>query len=279
MGLAALLILGCQQKPTVGVTEGGLLLENRDYRQVIEPQAVLFDTRSPFEYNTHRVPGSINLIPQDFQVKKDPLDAARRLSLYGVTPDTPIVILGDGSGDEAKLAWEITQLGLRKIETLRVQLFRTLNLRQEPARANAVIWKPETVHGEMTFKEFEEEVLKAGQKTNLSRARVAALQSSAAALNSVDQILIVQVEGQEFPVQKFFFTYERKFEKNIDLFDSQGLLKGHPEWSSFLKRFSKVFLFDSSKDRAARAFALAQWGGRSVWLVEPRSAVKFQGPK
>ncbi|MFN8790849.1 MAG: rhodanese-like domain-containing protein [Bdellovibrionales bacterium] len=269
VGLVGLLTLGCQQKPTVGVTEGGLLLENRDYRKVIQPEAVLFDTRSPFEYNTHRVPGSINLIPQDFQVKKDPLDAARRLSLYGVTPETPIVILGDGSGDEAKLAWEMTQLGLRKVETLRVQVFRTLNLRAEPQRPNAIIWKPDSVHGEMSYQEFEEQVMKVGTKTNMSRARVAALQSQAAALNSVDQILIVQVEGQEFPQQKFFFTFERKFEQNTIVFDSEGLLKGHPEWSSFLKRFAKVYLFDSSKDRAARAYALAQWGGRSVWLVDP----------
>lgn len=267
IALAFLISLGCQQKPTVGVTEGGILLEDRDYRQAIQADAVLFDTRSPFEFNTNRVPGSINLIPSDFVVKLDPLDAARRLSLYGVAPETPVVILGDGSGDDARLAWEFVQLGLKNIETLKISVFRTLNARIEPPKRNVPIWKPESQHGEMTKKEFLAH-LKAGLQTS-SQAREAAIQSSAAAKALQDRILVIQIQGKEESLEKFTNVFERVFETNVPLFDDRGLLKANDEWVQYLKRFNQVYLIDSSGQRFGRAFALTQWGAQSLYLVGP----------
>lgn len=271
LGLIFLAALGCQQKPTVTVTEGGVLLQNRDYRQAIQPEAVLFDTRSPFEFNISKVPGSINLLPSDFVVKKDPLDAARRLSLYGVNPEVPVVIMGEnsdeGQREMSKLAWEFAQLGLKKVETLKISVFRTLNVRPEPSRKNVPLWKPTDHFRELSQKEFFKKIEESRPKPQ-TRARVEALQGVAPSVALRERVLVIRGEGTKISLLNYPFVIEREFKSDIALFDQQGLLKANSEWTHFLNQFDQVYLVDDSKYRYGRAFALSQWGAKSLALID-----------
>lgn len=268
---SALMIgLGCQQKPTLAVSENGVLLQDRDYRKVIQQGSVLFDTRSPFDFHISKVPGSINLPPNDFQVSPDPLDAARRLSLYGVTPETHVVIIGSGDQEghlhRTQLAWEFSQLGLKRVETLKIEVFRTLNVRDEPPRKNVPLWKPEELYGELETREFYQMLEKSRPKPTTG-ARATVLQNPAAARVLRDRVLVVRTPDISFPQSKYAYATERIFEEGLEIFDEQGLLKANRDWGEFLKRFDKVYLIDKSPEASARAYALVQWGAKSLWLV------------
>ena len=173
--LILLALASCQQRPTVGVTDSGVLIQNKDYRKLVQPNSIVFDTRSPFEFNTNKIPGSINLPAGDFEASKDPLDSARRLALYGIETATPVVIVGDGHGDEQKLAWEFAKLGVTNIETLRTNVFRMLNIQPEPPKKNVPLWKPSTNFGELTTKQFEQKIETYKPKV-VSKARSAVYQ-------------------------------------------------------------------------------------------------------
>lgn len=268
--LASIILLAaCQQQPkTLGVTDSGVLIE-KDYQKVILAHAIVFDTRSPFDFNTSKIPNSINLPISDFDVSKDKFDSARRLSLYGVSPSSSVVIVGDGKGDEQKLAWQFIKLGVTKIETLKVSVFRLMNLRPEPAKQNAAIWKPQASFDEINFKTFHKKMEELRPKPN-SRARVEALQSSAAAQALMRRTLVIASDEEWKKMGNYMFADHFEFNDEA-LFDEKGLLNRsqiqNQKFGSHLKKYDAVFLIDSSSRKYSRAYALVQFGAQTLYLV------------
>ncbi len=259
----------CQQKPTIGVTESGVLVQSQDYRKAIQANSVVFDTRSPFEFNTNKVPGSINLPIQDFDVSKDALDAARRLALYGVNSETPVVIIGSGNGDEQKLAWEFSKLGLTKIETLDSKVFRMMNHQPEGAKKNVTLWKPDSSMGEISQKEFEKRmnVLK---PRPTSKARAAVFQGVPVGQALRNRVLVVTSEKEWTGSSDFLFA-DHIYLSTENMFDEKGYLnRSHllnQKINKDLKKYDAIFLIDKSAQRFARAYALAQFGAKPFYLV------------
>ena len=271
-GLCTLVLafqIGCQQKPTLGVTESGVLVQSQDYRKAIQANSVVFDTRSPFEFNTNKVPGSINLPVQDFDVSKDTLDAARRLSLYGVNLETPVVIIGSGNGDEQKLAWEFSKLGLTKIETLNSKVFRMMNLHSESSKKNVSLWKPDSSIGEISMKEFEKRMSALKPKPT-SKARAAVFPGVPVANALRDRVLIITSEKDWEQSNDYLFADHIQLSIE-NMFDEKGYLnRSHlqnQKINNDLKKYDAIFLIDKSAQRFARAYALAQFGAKTFYLV------------
>lgn len=261
--------ISCQQKPTVAVSDSGVLIQKPDYRKVVSEAAVVFDTRSPFEFNISKVPGSINLPLQDFEIERDPFDAARRLSLYGVNIETPVVILGAASGEATKLAWRFNQLGVTQVETLKVEVFRLLNLKPEPSKKNVTIWKPLSQHKEISYDEMLKQ-LNDAKLRSMSRARSNSLQGIPLPV-LWRRVLIVTTDASFPEVENFAFTEHLQL-KTEGLFDQEGLLnKGHLATlptAKQLSRYDQIFLVDSSAQGESYAYALVGLGAKAVSLVK-----------
>lgn len=261
--------MGCQQKPTLGVTESGVLVQSQDYRKAIQANSVVFDTRSPFEFNTNKVPGSINLPVQDFDVSKDSLDAARRLSLYGVNSETPVVIIGSGNGDEQKLAWEFSKLGLTKIETFNSKVFRMMNLHPEGSKKNVALWKPDSSIGEISMKEFDKRMNRLKPRPT-SKARAAVFQGVPVGNALRDRVLVVTSEKEWAGSIDYLFADHIQLNTE-NMFDEKGYLnRSHLQNQKIdkdLKKYDAIFLIDKSVQRFARAYALAQFGAKPFYLV------------
>lgn len=262
-------IVGCQQKPTFGVTESGVLVQDQDYRKIISADAVVFDTRSPFEFNTNKVPGSINLPLTDFEASRDPLDAARRLSLYGVNPATAVVIIGDGQGDEQKLAWEFIKLGVTHIETLKSSVFRMMNLKPEGPKKNVPLWKPEVGYGELDKKGFEKKIESLRPKLT-THAKATVFQGFPVNRALRERVLVVTTENKWAKADEYSYADHFYF-NDQNLFDEKGLLnraqlKGQNAGFDPGK-YDVVFLLDSSSRKEAHAYALVEFGAQSLFLV------------
>jgi hypothetical protein len=262
-------VLSCQQKPTVAVSDSGALLEDPHYKKVVNDKAVVFDTRSPFEFNTHKVPNSINLPTSDFDSDKDPMDAARRLSLYGVNPSTFIIIIGEGKGDEQKLAWEFMKLGVTNIETLKDSVFRMLNARPESSPANVSIWKPKSQYKEISTKDFKKRIEDLTPKYN-SKARAATFQGFPVAEALRERVLVITPKEHWNQRSEYLFADHYYF-GDPDLFDEKGFLNhGYqfdPKVSLDIKKYNTVFLVDSSPERFAHAYAIVAFGAKSLYLA------------
>lgn len=270
LGLLILLTLvGCQQKPTLGVTESGVLVQNKDYRKVITETSLVFDTRSPFDFNISKVPGSINLPISDFKASLDPLDAARRLSLYGVSPASSVVIIGDGKGDEQKLAWEFIKLGVTDIETLNASVFRMMNVKPEAAKKNVTLWKPKSEFAELDQKDFVKKINSLRPKIT-TQAKSEVYQGFPVAKALRDSVLVVTATP-EWSNKNDYLYADHLYFAGTNLIDEKGLLnRFHLQNQNIkvdLKKYNVVFLIDSSPEKYSRAYALTQFGARSLLLV------------
>lgn len=120
---------------------------------VITPATVVFDTRTTFNYSTYHIPESINFNWREFSVqskpnvlRKDTETIARRLARLGVGLDTNIVLVGGpgrGRYHNARLAWNLYNLGLSKIQIADITYFKVkyTQKKSEPKK-NAAIWDP-----------------------------------------------------------------------------------------------------------------------------------------
>lgn len=262
-------LVACQQKPTLGVTESGVLVQNQDYRKVIVEKSVVFDTRSPFEFNTNKVPGSINLPVSDFQASLDLMDAARRLSLYGVNPSVPAVIIGDGKGDEQKLAWEFIKLGVTQIETLKVNVFRLMNVKPEGLKKNVALWKPEKKYAEINQKEFSKRMRDLKPRIT-SNAKAQGYKGFPVGSALRKRVLVVNLEKNRPHYEDYSFA-DHLFFQGEKLFDEKGLLnRSHLQNQKIdfdPRKYDVIFLFDTTDQKYAFAYALVQFGARSLYLV------------
>ena len=126
-GLLLLFFTSCQQKPTKS-------LEETVNAYGIE--TVLADTRSSFLFTSSHVPGSINLVSEDFLILKNPKTKKRildpdleqsidRLAHKGVNPDRKIILLADSkdAAENKKWAWFLKLLGVENVEAISVGEF------------------------------------------------------------------------------------------------------------------------------------------------------------
>lgn len=171
------LLMGCQQLPTKVTSQEPLMGENVTAETLMKENPVILDARPAFEFNLAHAPGAINVRWEDFSqqsarsrglLQSDLFSLARRLSLVGVNPETPVVVLGKGSqggGEEGRIAWTLKVLGVKSVYTLLHTSYREMNLnanRDVPPVQNKPYWKP-VVAEELTvdLKSFKAEVTQA----------------------------------------------------------------------------------------------------------------------
>ncbi len=138
LAIVALLLAACQMKPT---KTGGT--QQREFEVVVSKSSkplelnekmVILDARSAFDYGLNRVVGSHHFPWENLaesaetgEILRDQRKLAQRLALMGLTPSTPIVVIGNGpsgNGEEGRLAWTLLYLGYKDVQTANIELFR-----------------------------------------------------------------------------------------------------------------------------------------------------------
>ncbi len=152
--VSALLIAGCQTKPTV-VREN----VSRSFggsRALLGPIAlsddvVVADARPSFDFSMARVPRSIAINWADYAEaepskrgwpQRDLFAAARRLARLGIAPDSKVVVLGlgdQGQGEEGRVAWMLAYLG---VENVRFGRFGAVKSRITTEAVPEMVGKP-----------------------------------------------------------------------------------------------------------------------------------------
>lgn len=134
----SVMLIGCQTKPTKVVET-----YQRDLEQVVAKSqkpvqltdnTVVLDVRAPFEFGLNKIQNSQNFLwqtlaenAQSGELLRDSRQAALRLSLKGVNPQTPVVVVGNGragQGEEGRLAWNLLLLGLHDVQVCTIETFR-----------------------------------------------------------------------------------------------------------------------------------------------------------
>ncbi len=163
VGFAALLLavaVGCQTKPTRVEENVERKLEASTLSQpiAVTPETIIVDARPAFDYSTAHIPRSINLKWDDFTepepqqkgiLQADHFAIARRLSRLGISPDSRIVVVGNGiagEGEEGRIAWMLSYLGIDQVQftsldTLKPRLVNTV---ESTGIQNVPMWKPVT---------------------------------------------------------------------------------------------------------------------------------------
>jgi len=147
------LAAACQMKPTkTGGTqqrEFDLVVNKATKPLVLTDNMVVLDARPAFDYGLNRVVGSHHFPYENLaetsesgELMRDRRKLAQRLALIGLTPDTPVVVIGNGpmgNGEEGRLAWTLLYLGFKDVQTASIEMFRK-NLTQmaTPPPKNAV---------------------------------------------------------------------------------------------------------------------------------------------
>jgi 3-mercaptopyruvate sulfurtransferase SseA len=156
--MAGVLLTGCQMKPTRVIET-----RHREYQALvdktrrplrIEDDTIVLDARSAFDYGLNRVNGAVHFPWENLaenastsELLRDPRKAALRLSLLGLEPAKPVVIVGygpsRGSGEEGRLAWNLLYLGFQDVQVVSVDSLRNLWTRiPTPQRQNVPAWEP-----------------------------------------------------------------------------------------------------------------------------------------
>ena len=157
---------GCMTQPTKSFEEEPAL--KKDLTS-LSADVVLIDARPSFQHQLARPSGAIGMSWQDFSQKSEPFLGvlekdlffhARRLARMGISPQSSILVLGNGQqgqGEEGRLAWTLKVLGISKVQIGHVNHFRMASSKAEaPPRAAVPIWKPEPTEGlEIGKPEFE----------------------------------------------------------------------------------------------------------------------------
>jgi thiosulfate/3-mercaptopyruvate sulfurtransferase len=159
--LSMIFWLGCQQTPTkVFQSVPTQVKEGADAKTKAEiqltEQTVLVDARPAFDFSVSHLNGSINLRPEDFTQRESPmlgyLDAdtfslARYLARKGISPETPVVVVGrglQGNGEEGRVAWTLKYLGVKDVSFASIDYFSIpLTTAEAPPKAAVPIWKPQ----------------------------------------------------------------------------------------------------------------------------------------
>lgn len=154
--LAALMLLvGCQMKPTevhqiAGPTQAPVSIPTR----VLAQHPIVLDTRAPLEFAVSHLPGAISVVWTDFTAPGSPLKGqldpddfalARRMALWGITPETPVLVIGagpKGHGEEGWVGWLLLSLGVKTVDVGSPTAYRGTIPRDDGPPENKPMWKP-----------------------------------------------------------------------------------------------------------------------------------------
>lgn len=144
--ILAVFFVGCQTPPTKVYEQSPAELART---------SIILDARPSFEYMSSHIPGSINVNWEDFSVpeknrrgelKSDLSKEARRLALYGISPDSSVIVVGNGvagEGAEGRLAWTLKYLGVKNVRAMPISRFPIpMTAAESPPAKNADFWKP-----------------------------------------------------------------------------------------------------------------------------------------
>lgn len=154
--LMGVFLVGCQMTPTK-VTE----FHHREFEVLVDKASrplalteatVVLDARSAFDYGLNHVSGSIHFpweklaeSSKSGEVLRDKRKAALTLSLLGLQPTIPVVVVGyglKGRGEEARVAWTLLYFGFQDVQVASVDLFRSSRTpNPTPAPANVPVWE------------------------------------------------------------------------------------------------------------------------------------------
>ncbi len=168
--MAGLIFLtSCQVKPT-RVSESqkrefDLIIDKSKRPIVLSENTVVLDARAAFDYGLNRVNGSHHMTWESLaesaetgEILRDRRRLGQRLALYGLTPSTPIVIVGygpTGEGQEGRLAWTLVYLGFQDVQTANLEMFRkTWTQKPTPPAKNV---EPTDVEGNIAMVTTKEE--------------------------------------------------------------------------------------------------------------------------
>lgn len=159
LALAALTLgLGaCQHGPT-RVTESrerpyDVIVAQAQRPIVIDEGTVVLDARRPFDFGLTRALGAVNFGWDRLAERADTGEfirdlrrAGERLAMAGVTPRTPVVVVGDGAkgrGEEGRLAWSLLSLGVGDVRVTSNEALRKFWTQAPPVPpTNAPAWTP-----------------------------------------------------------------------------------------------------------------------------------------
>lgn len=166
--------MGCQVQPTK-VTETKSVQTNfEEIRTKLNQNTVILDTRDAVEFYVSKVPGSILVEWKDFSVPNmdgaegvldiDPLNITRRLALWGIGPESEVIVLGKVFDKDQKqeaifgrVAWMLKEMGVANVKTFNYELFKreVFGLTEAPP-INKEMWMPVVdTRSEIKFDEFQ----------------------------------------------------------------------------------------------------------------------------
>jgi thiosulfate/3-mercaptopyruvate sulfurtransferase len=153
--LTILIFVGCQTQSTKVRETTKNLPVPKDGDIVVTDKTVLLDARPLFQFSSGHLPQAILVRWDDFsrpgspnkgEIDPDPFGLARRLARLGITPETPVVILGNGNagiGEEGRVAWVLAYLGVKQVQIAREDHLDGKRMPGEGGLVkNAPIWKP-----------------------------------------------------------------------------------------------------------------------------------------
>lgn len=149
-------LLGCVSPRTKGFESTDPFSRIEDKAKIplkITDETVILDARSSFDYGLGHWSEAIHFpwqklseSAQTGQLPKDPAKAARSLSLVGIDPLTPVIVVGEGhkgEGEEGRLAWTLIYYGLNDVQTVSqtgIDIFLTQT--ETKPRENKPLWQP-----------------------------------------------------------------------------------------------------------------------------------------
>jgi thiosulfate/3-mercaptopyruvate sulfurtransferase len=214
--LLMILAVGCQQTPTKVYQSQPVTAKEATGEISITEQTVIIDARPAFEYTVSHLNGAIHLRPEEFNQKETPFQgildpdyfaSARRLARLGISPETPVVVVGrgpQGFGEEGRMAWTLKFFGVKDVKFAAIDYFSLpLSTAEAPPRKNAVIWKPVIDESlEISKNEFLNEVKK--PRADASSAVIIDVRSSEAYLGKKSNRKDPDIGAINIPWVEFF---------------------------------------------------------------------------
>lgn len=207
-------IFSCQNVPTKVTNQGQLIVEGSEnpFQSFLKLKPVILDARTPLDFSVSHAPGAVLVQWQDFSQLKpgyrgflqdDDISLARRLSLWGVDPETPVLVVGSalqGQGEEGRIAWMLKYLGVQNVQFASWTVVRATIPRAETGPENKPVWKP-SLQAQLIATPEEFKAAAFDRKAPPSGARLKSLQMNSAragALGAENLILDVREVATDF---------------------------------------------------------------------------------
>lgn len=150
LGLVLISLTACQQPPKTRVYRKGsqdfvAMTKSLKYPIRIDEKTKLLDARSHFDFGLSHAENSSHIKWDGYSITNTG-KTSRRLALLGVSPDTPVVVLGDGhrgSGEEGRVAWMLMYLGIKDVQTSSLDALKLRRAKGDERNAeNKENWSP-----------------------------------------------------------------------------------------------------------------------------------------